>query len=132
MNIICGKLTTCSVASAGKSIRLGLLDQTGTETTLELPFEQAQAIAMTLPRLLSQALKSQTEDNQARYVFPLGGWIMERSLGRDGPVLTLVTEDGFEAFFGVPAAMCRHLGWTLAGEADEQTDPTPTALAARH
>ena len=132
MKIYSEMLTTCSVAGTGKSIKLNFLDHTGAIATLELPFEQAQAIAMTLPHLLSQALKVQTGDSEARYVFPLGEWSVARASDQEGVVLTLSTEDGFAASFSAPVAACRGLGQALAAEADGQSDPALSIHIVRH
>ncbi len=116
MRIRSAGLTTCGVIEAGKGITLGLVDEHGTDISLQLSFDQAQAVAMTLPRLLTLALRSITKDKDARYVFSLDAWHVERSAECDGLVLTLGTPDGFHVSFGVPAQTCRALGWTLAHE----------------
>jgi hypothetical protein len=87
----------------------------GTPVSLRLPFDQAQAVAMTLPSLLARALQSLTGSPDARYVFPLDRWFVELSRQHDGSLLTLATNDGFEVSFGIPAEASKGLGLTLAG-----------------
>jgi hypothetical protein len=138
MRIRSAGLTTCGVIEAGKGVTLGLVDEHGADISLQLSFDQAQAVAMTLPRLLTQALRSITQDKAARYVFSLDAWHVERSTECDGLVLTLGTPDGFHVSFGVPAQTCRALGWTLAHEVkptaeadasdDQQNAPARIAL----
>jgi hypothetical protein len=96
-------------------VRLDLVDDKGMAISLRLPFEQAQAVAMTLPSLLTRALKSLTGSPNARYVFPLDRWFVELSGQGDGLLLTMATADGFQVSFGLPAEACRGLGLTLAG-----------------
>ena len=115
MNICGVELTTCGILEDGQIVRLDLVDDQGIAISLRLPFEQAQAVAMTLPSLLTRALKSLTGSPNARYVFPLDRWFVELSGQGDGLLLTLATADGFQVSFGLPAEACRGLGLTLAG-----------------
>jgi hypothetical protein len=119
VKICSAKLTTCDVLRDGTAIRLDLVDESGADVSLQLPFDQAQAVAMTLPSLLTRALKSLTGSDTARYVFPLEHWTVERTDGGDGLLLTLATDDGFQVCFAIPAAACDGLGTTLVGHARE-------------
>jgi hypothetical protein len=74
---------------------------------LELPVEQAESLIMTLPRLLACALRQRIQD--ARYVFGLGEWAVERAKGQACLIATLKTPDGFEVCFGIPFEACRSL-----------------------
>jgi hypothetical protein len=114
MKIQSKTLTTCEITDGGQGITLNLIDDTGAAVALRVPFEQAQSIAMTLPRLLTRAIRSISGNPESRYVFPLGEWTVEVPEGRDGLILTMATSDGFEVSFGLPAEACRSLGWTLA------------------
>jgi hypothetical protein len=117
------KLTTCNVVERGQGVTLNFEDEQGADITLQLPFEQAQAVAMTLPRLLTQALRSLTGGATHRYVFPLDSWLVEQLSDYAGLILTLAAPDGFQVSFGVSGETCRHLGWTLAHEADRCAEP---------
>ena len=118
MKIALMELTTCSVQPGGEALELNFVDATGKEICLQVPFNRAQAMAMTLPRLLDVALKQVTGNPQARYVFPLGRWSIETASDDNCLITTLSTEDGFEVSFGMPAEACRSLGWTLKNEAE--------------
>jgi hypothetical protein len=76
MDICSAALTTCGVLEDGQIVRLDLVDDKGTPVSLRLPFNQAQAIAMTLPSLLTRALQSLTGSPDARCVFPLERWFV--------------------------------------------------------
>lgn len=117
LKIVSHELTDCGVTTDGDTIRLDLIDQTGLPVSLQLPFEQAEAVAMTLPHLLSLAVKAKVGDVTASYVFPLGHWRLERPQSHEGLMLTLMTSDGFQVSFGIPTETCAALGWALKHEA---------------
>ena len=119
MKIRSNALTTCRVAVDGETIELEFEDAAGAPVTLQFPFLQAEAIAMTLPHLLSRAVQHRTGKPEARYVFSLGHWMVEDT--KDGSCLTvtLKTTDGFEVSFAITRATCRALGWSLQYEADD-------------
>ncbi len=122
MNIRCAALTTCGIAQEGHIIKLDLVDEGGGGVSVELSFEQAQAIAMTLPSLLTCALQALTGKRTSRYVVPLDHWAVEQSNDCAGLLLTLATGDGFQVCFGVPAEACRGLGSVLAKKPRTQKD----------
>lgn len=120
MKIRSVRLTTCSVLNGGHVLRLDFVDETGADVSLELPFDQTQAIAMTLPALLTRALQAITGKESSRYVFPLDRWAAEKSDDSNTLLLTLTTDDGFQVSFGVAAEACRGLGLTLVRGCDPE------------
>src|SRR5262249_24627189 len=52
--IVTSRLTTCDVAEDGQVVRLNLINEAGYPVSLEMSLEHAEALVMTLPRLLSQ------------------------------------------------------------------------------
>ena len=110
------RLTTCGVAGEGSAIALNATEQSGVPVCLEMSFENAQAVMMTLPRLLTKALRQRTGDENLRYVFPLGEWSLERSSDNDFLIMTLKTGDGFDVSFAVPLVASRSLGASLRQE----------------
>ena len=122
--IISGALTTCDTTEDGQTIRLDFLDEAGESVSVAFPFRQAASVMMTLPRLLSKALRQQTRSDTSRYVFSLGRWSIESS---DQPclIMTLATDDGFEVSFGIPFETCRAMGWALRQE-DGKAAAAPT------
>ena len=121
MIINCSQLTTCNTLREGETVRLDFLDESHNAVSLLLPFESAESIAMTLPQLLTQAVRAQTRQDNARYVFPLGRWLLEGVGDRQSLILTLATVDGFEVSFRIPHAAGRALGWALQHESDDDT-----------
>jgi len=129
------RLTTCCVAPDGGSVRLEFIEAGGAPVTLELPFDQAEAVVMTLPHLLARALQQQTGDHEARYVFDLGEWSLESAENKDCLIGTLKTTDGFEVSFGIPFEACRSLGSSLLSGADRSVaagDLDKDAIPPRH
>jgi hypothetical protein len=116
MIIYCSKLATCSALGDGETVRLEFPDEGRNPVSLLLSFEHAESIAMTLPGLLTQAVRAQTRQNNARYVFPLGQWQLEGAEDHQSFILTLTTADGFEVSFRVPQDTSRALGWMLQHE----------------
>jgi hypothetical protein len=119
MKILSSKLTSCRVTDDGGTIELQLLDHSRRIVTLQIPFAQAEAIVMTLPSLLTSALRQQTGDQGARYVFGLGDWRLEETKDRTCLIATLTTTCGFAACFGIPFGACQSLGWNLMQQAQE-------------
>jgi hypothetical protein len=113
--ITSGGLTTCAVVKEGQGIRLDFVKRTGEPISVEFPFEQAHSIIMTLPHLLSQALKRQTLDPAARYVFALNKWTLEL-MNSEALIVTLATEGGFAVSFNVPLETCKALSFALRHE----------------
>jgi hypothetical protein len=99
--IVSRQLTTCSVIEGGKTICFDFVRQAGESVSIEMPFDQAESIVMTVPRLLSAALKMQTGDAQARYVFSVGNWSLELAKDQNYRILAVRTPDGFEVAFAI-------------------------------
>jgi hypothetical protein len=127
MEIESSKLTTCDVAPDGDVITLNLVDVAGNPVSLRLPFDQAGALAMTLPGLLSKALKARCGNESSRYVFPLGEWLLENAADGRTLIVTLKTVDGFEVSFAASLDVCR----TLASELKRKSAVVPAAAPAR-
>jgi hypothetical protein len=124
------ELTTCEICQDGKTVRLNFRDRAGEPAFLELPFDQAQSIVMTLPGLLSAALQVRTGNPQSRYVFPLERWALEL-VGVDSfLLLSLRTDDGFEVSFSVAPEICKALGKAMQTGHKTITEGTAAAAAA--
>jgi hypothetical protein len=119
--IKCSYLTTCEVTDDGRSLRLDFLDGEGQSMSVELPFEQAESVVMTLPHMLSKALQQRTQNKRLRYVFTPGHWSIEKA-DRNFIILTLATEDGFEVSFAIPSGGCRSIGAALKEAGESASD----------
>jgi hypothetical protein len=122
VKISSSRLTTCGVTPDGETVGLEFVDDSGTPVTVQLPFNQAEAVVMTLPHLLARSVRRRTGNQQACYVFSLAEWLIEDTSAQECLIVTLKTTDGFEVSFGVPFEACRALGWSLQHEADKAID----------
>jgi hypothetical protein len=119
MEIESRELTTCDVTRDGEVVRLKFIDTSGNPVVLSLPFAQAGSLTMTLPHLLTKALKARHGEEGSRFVFPLGEWLLEGVADGSTLVVTLKTTDGFEVSFAVPLDRCRSLAsdlWCAAAD----------------
>jgi hypothetical protein len=124
------RLMTCRVAEDGADVTLEFIDQSGEAVAVELPLDQAEAVVMTLPRLLSRAVRQRTGNEEARYVFHLGQWMIEGAKEQSCLITTLKTENGFEVSFAMPLEACRSFGWALQHEASEAIEARKMAEQA--
>ena len=130
------KMCSAGLVDDGRAVRLDLVDDEGADVSLQLSLEQAQAIAMTLPSLLTQARQDLADKTDSRYVLALDRWTVQQSNDCTGLLLTLATGEGFEVCFDVPAEACRGLGLVLGGgggrNTEDQNEQTPTMRRKAH
>jgi hypothetical protein len=130
------KMCSAGLVDDGRVVRLDLVDDEGADVSLQLSLEQAQAIAMTLPSLLTQARQDLADKTDSRYVLALDRWTVQQSNDCTGLLLTLATGEGFEVCFDVPAEACRGLGLVLGGgggrNTEDQNEQTPTTRLKAH
>jgi hypothetical protein len=126
MEIESAHLTTCDVTRDGEVVRLGFNDASGNAVVLRLPFAQAGALMMTLPHLLTKALKARFGEEGSRFVFPLRDWVLEGVADGRTVIVTLRTTDGFEVSFAAPLDHCRSLASDLKREAAEVAAAAPS------
>ena len=120
--VVSRQLTTCDVINEGRTVRLGLINDSGHAVSVEMSVEQAHSVVMTLPHLLSMALKTRTGNIQTRYVFSLDRWSLESTFDAKCHILTLTAAGGFQVAFGVPFAECCAIGWALSHEGKAALD----------
>jgi hypothetical protein len=126
MEIESRELTTCDVTGDGEVVRLRFNDTSGNAVVLSLPFAQAGSLTMTLPQLLTKALRARDGNEGSRFVFPLGEWVLEGVADGRTVVVTLRTTDGFEVSFAAPLDHCRSLASDLKREAAEVAAAAPS------
>jgi len=113
MKIHNAALTNCGVVQDGHAVRLDLVDDKGTEVSLELSFERAQTVAKTLPSLLTQALQTVTGNASSRFVLTLDRWTVEQSNDGTSLLLILAAGDGYEVCIDIPREACEGLSLIL-------------------
>ncbi|MBX9587789.1 MAG: hypothetical protein K2X43_00700 [Hyphomonadaceae bacterium] len=103
MTEIAGKsLVHCDVAQDGSEVRLNFESASGSPISIALPMGCIEQLLMTLPAVVSMAIRAKYRDDSLRLVFPLGDWKLETGGGKKAAlILTLKTPDGFEVAFTV-------------------------------
>jgi len=107
-------LTTCEVAADGNTVVLGFTDTDDAPAQIRLSLNQVGALAMTLPDLITKALRSRYDDNSLRYAYPLASWRVEQSSDPQTGMVTLCTTDGFSVCFSMQHELQQELGEALA------------------
>jgi hypothetical protein len=97
-------------------VLLGLVDTHGKSATIRLPLNQAGTLAMTLPELTNQALRSRFNDQGLRYAYPLASWTVEQSSDPQTIMVTLKTVDGFTVCFSMETELQSGLGEAVVKE----------------
>jgi hypothetical protein len=109
-------LSTCEVAPDGSTIILGFTDPDGTPAQIRLSLNEVGGLAMTLPDLITKALRLRYGDHTLRYAYPLASWTVERSSDPRTGMMTLCTTDGFSVCFSMPRDLQRKLADALASD----------------
>jgi hypothetical protein len=99
--IVGNELITYDVASDGSWFRMSFTCADDKRGSLRLPTECLQALIMTLPRMMEQALRARYRDETLRLVYPAEMMRIEGSRDPDTFILTLATPDGFAVSFSV-------------------------------
>ncbi|HUN95572.1 MAG TPA: hypothetical protein VMU69_04960 [Bradyrhizobium sp.] len=114
-------LTTCEVAPDGNTVILGFTDTKGAPAHIRLSLNQVGALAMTLPDLITRALRSRYGDHSLRYAYPLASWTLEQSSDPRTGMVTLCTSDGFSVCFSMQHELQHDLGEALASSRHSTT-----------
>jgi hypothetical protein len=109
-------LTNCEVSPDGSSVLLGFTDGGGTPAQMRLSLKQVGELAMTLPDLITKALRLRYGDHTLRYAYPLASWTVERSTDPRTGIVTLCTTDGFSVSFSIQNELKHELADALASE----------------
>src|ERR1700684_2575545 len=116
MEIDIETLAACEVAADGGAISLGFVDSAGQPATVTLSLNDAGSLAMTLPRLITKALRTRFGDGSLYYAYPLASWAIEQSSDPGQVLVTLRTADGFSACFSVERRQQNWFGEALLDE----------------
>jgi hypothetical protein len=95
----------CAVSPEGDRIIIALPDKSGASREIALSFDEASALAMTLPKLLSAALRLQYADDSLRHVYPLRGYAVECALDRRHLLVSLSADQGYDVVFAIGLAI---------------------------
>jgi hypothetical protein len=98
------------IAEDGSSIKIGMRDRDGRAAVLILPPECISALIMTLPGIMQQAMQRRHRDPNAKLVYPLAGWTVERARDDSRLILSLSTPDGFSVSFAASERELKDIG----------------------
>jgi hypothetical protein len=93
-DIVGKELVTYDIASDGSRFRMSFVCTDGKRGSLSLPTESLQALIMTLPRMMAQALRARHGDESLRLVYPAEAVRIEESRDPNRFILTLTTPVG--------------------------------------
>jgi hypothetical protein len=102
----------------GTSISLVAEDVSGQSFRLAFPIEILSSLVMTLPHMLTAAVRRRRNDPRARLVYPLAGSTTEISADLSTRILTLVTPDGFAVSFAVSEDQFKEIARSHAQSAE--------------
>ncbi len=126
-DIIGHDLKAFEVAVDGSCFRLRFSRPDGSLATLRLPGACLQSLALTLPKMMLEAVRAQNQDESLRLVYPAQTVRVEQAQAQDTTILTLVSPDGFEVSFGLTPAQVRAV--SRAHEAGEAARAAPEQAA---
>lgn len=106
---------SCAVSPEGDKIIIALHGKGGEPQEVTLSFDEASALAMTLPRLLTMAMSRRFSDASMRHVYPVRDYIVECASDQRHVLLTLGCGAGFDVVFGLDVSMIPTLTRDLAG-----------------
>ena len=104
---------SCFVSPEGDKITIQMNGKAGEPQKVSFSFEEASALAMTLPRLLTFALSRQFSDASLRHVYPVRNYAVECASDRQHVLLTLFCGGGFDVVFGLDVSMIAMLARDL-------------------
>jgi hypothetical protein len=109
---------SCHVSPEGDKITIAVSSEAGSPQDVTLSFDQASALAMTLPRLLTMALRRRFPDASLRHVYPALEYAVECASDLQHVLLTLSCGGGFDMVFGLHTSMIETLMEDLADGQD--------------
>jgi hypothetical protein len=120
-DLIAKELLTYEVAGDGNWFRMRFTCTNGKPGSLSLPTECLNALIMTLPRMMTQALSARYGDDRLRLVYPAEAVRLETSPDPNTFIMTLVTPDGFAVSFSLNGQQLRTLSQASRGRACAST-----------
>lgn len=106
---------SCAVSPEGDKIVIALHGKAGEPQEVTLSFDEASALAMTLPRLLTMAMSRRFSDASMRHVYPVRGYTVECASDQRHVLLTFSCGGGFDVVFGLDVRMVPSLTRDLVG-----------------
>lgn len=124
-DIVGQDLKAFEVALDGSRFRIRFSRPDGSLASLSLPSTCLQALVLTLPKMMLEALKARHQDESLRLVYPAETVRVEQAQVPGTTILSFTTPDGFEVSFGLTPAQIRAVA--LAHNAQDAAPAAPGA-----
>lgn len=123
------ELKTYEVAPDGSGIRMSVVGAGGTLVKVIVPTECLRILAMSMPKMVSEALCGGPFDPNIKAVHGVDSWSLER--GSDGAtaILTVVSKDSFSMSFALTDDDLRMMGDSVS---EYEIDAFPFGLKNHH
>jgi hypothetical protein len=108
---IAGKeLIAYDIAKDGSRFCMSFACVNGKKGSLSFPTKCLKSLILTLPRMMTQALRARFVDQSLRLVYPAETVRLEGSPDPNTFIMTLMTSDGFDVSFSLSRRQLRALG----------------------
>ncbi len=94
-------LTTYEVAPDGSGIRMNVVDMEGNPASVIIPIDCLRALALTMPKMVSDAVSGGRGNPAIRVVHKVDSWFLERASDDSTILLTIETGDFLKISFAV-------------------------------
>ena len=111
----------CGISSDGNFITLSRPEMSGERREFALTLDEANALAMNLPRLIGAILRERYLDNSWRHIYPLHRYIVERASDNVHLLVTMAADEGFDVVFALNSETAAALARDLMDEEERRS-----------
>jgi hypothetical protein len=94
-------LCTWKVVDDGTRLLMSFVCEDGSDLALDLPTESLNSLIMTLPAMVTSALRRRYLDETLRLVYPAAAIDIEQASDKNYIIVTFKTPDGFAVSFSI-------------------------------
>ena len=116
-------LTTYEVSPDGWGVRMNVIDAEGKPARVVLPLECLRSLALSMPKMVSDAVSRGGGDPNVRVVHHVASWYLERAQQSAAILLTIETGDGFPISFAMMERELVDMADGLSGHEVEAFSP---------
>ncbi len=116
-------LTNYEVAPDGSGVRMNVIDAMGNPASVIVPIDCLRALALTMPRMVSDAVSGGRGDPDVRIVHSVNSWYLERAADGNTVLLTIETGDPLRISFALSDADLAALGDAVSSHEAEAFSP---------
>ncbi len=119
-------LTTYEVAPDGSGVRMNVIDVAGNHASVIVPTDCLRALALTMPKMVSDTVSGGRGDPSVRIVHALSSWFLERAGDGSTVLLTMETRDRLQISFALPESALVALADGISSHEVEAFSPALT------